>query len=138
MGLMDKIRQAEELGREKARSAYGMARDLQEDMQRRLRQKMRVYPRPGSIAASERAAEEENGASGQEALSPSEVSQAVPAAATPIADEIDDVKNLESNPEQPIVSIRGKDVGSVTSGTRRRKKSESDSSQGGRSRREVA
>src|SRR5205085_11503054 len=28
MGLMDKIRQAEEHGREKARSAYGFARDL--------------------------------------------------------------------------------------------------------------
>jgi len=136
MGLMDKIRQAEELGREKARSAYGLARDLQEDMQRRIRQKMRVYPRPGTIAASERAGEE-NGASDQAALSPSEVSQAVPAGATPIADEMDDVRNLESSPEQPIVSIRGKDVGSAASGKGRRKKSGSNPDQSG-SRREVA
>lgn len=136
---MDKIRQAEELGREKARSAYGLARDLQEDMQRRLRQKMRVYPRPGTIAASERPAEEEeNGASSQEAVSPSEVSQAVPAGATPIADEIDDVRNLESNPEQPIVSIRGKDVRSTASGMGRRKKSEAVPAEPSRSRRDVA
>ena len=157
MGLMDKIRQAEEHGREKARSAYGFARDLQEDMQRRIRQKMRVYPRPG--AASERAAEE-NGASDQAAVpptepnasgaapgndvshhgtvSPSEISQATPGGITAVADEFEDVRNLEAEPEQPIVSIRGKDVRSHPAVSRKNKKPESQTAAKEKSRRDVA
>src|ERR1051326_1213003 len=44
MGLMDRLREAEEQGKEAARNAYERARDLGEDVQRRLRQKMRIYP----------------------------------------------------------------------------------------------
>ena len=90
MGLMDRLREAEEQGKEAARSAYERARDFGGDVQRRLRQRMRIYP-------SDRGA------------SPSEVSQAQPAAASLATSEIEDVRHLEAE-LQPIISIQGKDV----------------------------
>jgi hypothetical protein len=93
MGLMDRLREAEEQGREAARHAYERARELGEDAQRRLRQKMRIYP--PHLAQTQ---------------SPSEVSQAQPAATVPPTSEIDDVRHLEAEPRQPIVSIKGEDV----------------------------
>ena len=48
MGLIDSIRKAEE----KARHAYERAADLPQDTQRRLRQKMRIYPHPAERPAA--------------------------------------------------------------------------------------
>jgi hypothetical protein len=90
MGLMDRLREAEEQGKEAARNAYERARDLGEDVQRRLRQKMRIYP-------ADRAA------------TPSEESQAQPAATVPPESEMEDIRHLEAQ-RQPIISIEGKDV----------------------------
>lgn len=90
MGLMDRLREAEEQGKEAARNAYEHARDFGEDVQRRLRQKMRIYP-PDRTAT------------------PSEVSQAQPAATVPPDSEIEDVRHLEAE-RQPIISIEGKDI----------------------------
>jgi|RhiMetdeSRZDD1v2_1073273.scaffolds.fasta_scaffold68786_4 vacuolar-type H+-ATPase subunit H len=44
MGLIEKLRKAEEQGKEAARHAFERAREIGEDAERRLRQKMRVYP----------------------------------------------------------------------------------------------
>ena len=71
MGLIDSIRRAEE----KARHAYERAADLSEDTQRRIRQKMRIYPRLADTTP---------GGSGEQSQS--------------------------LNPQEPIVSISGKDV----------------------------
>ena len=48
MGLIDSIRQAEE----KARRAYERAADMSHDAQRRIRQKMRIYPRHAEPATA--------------------------------------------------------------------------------------
>lgn len=103
MGLMDRLREAEEQGKAAARNAYERARDLGEDVQRRLRQKMRVYP-------ADRAA------------TPSEVSQAQPAATVPPESEIEDIRHLEAEKPQPIISIEGKDVKSAPAPERRARK----------------
>ena len=99
MGLMDRLREAEEQGREAARSAFERARDLGEDVQRRLRQKMRIYP-PDRTAT------------------PSEVSQAQPAAASPTDAEMEDIRHLEAE-HQPIITIEGKDVKPTSAPERR-------------------
>jgi hypothetical protein len=49
MGLIDSIRKAEE----KARHAYERAAHMSDDAQRRIRQKMRIYPRPAETAAAD-------------------------------------------------------------------------------------
>ena len=46
MGLMDRLREAEEQGKKAARHAYERALEMGEDAQRRIRQKMRIYPPP--------------------------------------------------------------------------------------------
>ena len=99
MGLMDRLREAEEHGKEVARNAYEQARDFGEDVQRRLRQKMRIYP-------PDRAA------------TPSEVSQAQPAAASPTGVEMEDIRHLEAE-RQPIITIEGKDVKPASAPERR-------------------
>ena len=45
MGLMDRLREAEQQGKNAARRAFDRAIDAGEDLERRMRQKMRVYPR---------------------------------------------------------------------------------------------
>lgn len=58
MGLMDKLRKAEEQGRSAARQAFERAKHFSEDTERRIRQKMRIYPpgagelQPGTPGAS--------------------------------------------------------------------------------------
>lgn len=47
MGLMDKLRKAEEQGKYAARQAFERAKHFSEDAERRIRQKMRIYP-PGA------------------------------------------------------------------------------------------
>lgn len=44
MGLIEKLRKAEEQGKQAARNAFERARELGEDAERRIRQKMRIYP----------------------------------------------------------------------------------------------
>ena len=56
MGLIDSIRQAEE----KARHAYDRAATIAEDAERRIRQKMRIYPRPSEPAPAAPVEGEEN------------------------------------------------------------------------------
>jgi hypothetical protein len=57
MGLIDKLRKAEEQGRSAARQAFERAKHFSEDTERRIRQKMRIYPpagesQPGDPGAS--------------------------------------------------------------------------------------
>lgn len=91
MGLMERLREAEEQGKEAARSVYDRARDFGEDVQRRLRKKMRIYP-------ADRVA------------TPSEVSQVQHAATLSRKPEIEDVRHVEAEKPQPIISIEGKDL----------------------------
>lgn len=44
MGLMESLRKAEAQGKEATRNALDRAKELGEDVERRIRQKMRVYP----------------------------------------------------------------------------------------------
>jgi hypothetical protein len=44
MGLIDKLRKAEEQGKYAARQAFERAKHFSEDAERRIRQKMRIYP----------------------------------------------------------------------------------------------
>lgn len=44
MGLIEKLRKAEEQGKQAARNAFERAKELGEDTERRIRQKMRIYP----------------------------------------------------------------------------------------------
>jgi hypothetical protein len=77
---MDRLREAEEQGKKAARRAYERALEVGEDAQRRIRQKMRIYP--PSVAAAEGS---QNG------------SAEVNTAEAPPAPE-------------PIISIQGRDV----------------------------
>jgi hypothetical protein len=45
MGLIDKLRKAEEQGRGAAQRGLNMARETWDDAERRLRRKMRLHPR---------------------------------------------------------------------------------------------
>src|SRR5438105_7253576 len=119
MGLMDRLRKAEEHGKEAARHAMDRAREVRDDAQRRIRQKMRIYPARANGSA------------------PSEVSQANPMAGLPQSDSgsdtAEDVRHLEvmgeGNPDAaqefrqkvPIISIRGKDLEGVGEGEKKRK-----------------
>ena len=91
MGLMDRLREAEQSGREAARVAFGKAKELGGDAQRRMRQKMRIYP-----AAA--------------AANPSEVSQSNPAGIAPPLEQSEDVRHLEVTAPKPIVSVHGEDI----------------------------
>jgi len=109
MGLMDRLRKAEEQGKDAARHAMERAREVREDAQRRIRQKMRIYPVQANGSA------------------PSEVSQANPMAGLTAADGEaetgEDIRHLEATPEvnpevnheanrktPPIISINGRDL----------------------------
>ena len=95
MGLMERLRNAEQHGRTVARDALERAREMGEDAERRIRQRMRIYPRT-SVAA----------AAGE---SPSEVSQSQPAGVDIPASEAEDVRQLEAE-RKAIVSVNGDDV----------------------------
>ena len=99
MGLMDRLRKAEEQGKDAARHAMERAREVREDAQRRIRQKMRIYPVQANGSA------------------PSQVSQANPMAGLATADseaEADtgeDIHHLEATQKTaPIISINGEDL----------------------------
>jgi hypothetical protein len=44
MGLIERLRKAEEQGKQATRNALDRAKELGEDAERRIRQKMRIYP----------------------------------------------------------------------------------------------
>ena len=87
MGLIDSIRQAEE----KARHAYERVATISEDAQRRLRQKMRIYPRPTDPVVAKVEGEENSSPAVPEAIvsvsgkdvSPAELSQSPAPASEP-------------------------------------------------------
>jgi len=81
MGLMDRLREAEEQGKKAARHAYERALEMGEDAQRRIRQKMRIYP-PTAASAGEA------GHNGQADMNAAET----------------------ASPPEPIVSIEGRDI----------------------------
>ena len=91
MGLIDRFREAEKEGRQAAHRVFDKVVQSREEMERRIRQKMRIYPKCQSAA-------------------PSEVSQAMP---TGNSDELEfetQRKKMEADEGRPIVSVHGKDV----------------------------
>jgi len=90
MGLMDRLREAEEQGKKAARHAYERALEMGEDAQRRIRQKMRIYPRSLQPTSS----------------NPNLRSQP----ATVFEEELEETVKAGFHERKPIVSIHGKDV----------------------------
>src|SRR3954469_4710424 len=101
MGLIDRLRKAELKGRDAATRAFDRVVHTSEDIERKLRRKMRVYPTP-AVARN------------QGGSTPSEVSQAVPSGEGAPVEYQEQRKGLEIAEEpaekKPIVSINGKDV----------------------------
>jgi hypothetical protein len=105
MGLIDRLKKAELKGRDAATRAFDRVVHTSEDIERKLRRKMRVYPN----AATARA---------QGGATPSEVSQSVPAGESAPVEYQEQRKGLEIAEEppevpaekKPIVSINGKDI----------------------------
>jgi hypothetical protein len=101
MGLIDRLRKAELRGRDAATRAFDRVVHTSEDIERKLRRKMRVYP-------TTTAARNQGGST------PSEVSQSVPAGESAPVEYQEQRKGLEIVEEpaekKPIVSINGKDV----------------------------
>jgi hypothetical protein len=94
MGLMERLRNAEQHGRTAAREALERARELGEDAQRRIRQRMRIYPHTQAAAAGE---------------APS-VSQGQSEAVAAPSRGAEDLPRGEGEAEEPIVSVNGRDV----------------------------
>ena len=86
MGLIERLRKAEEQGKQATRNALDKAREFGEDAERRIRQKMRIYP---PQAANSREAGRATSAG---------------AATAPVRSPIPESK------EEPIVSIHGEDL----------------------------
>src|SRR4051795_8027563 len=101
MGLIDRLKRAELKGRDAATRAFDRVVHTSEDIERKLRRKMRVYP-TATVARN------------QGGSTPSEVSQAVPAGESAPVEYQEQRKGLEIADEpaekKPIVSINGKDV----------------------------
>lgn len=101
MGLIDRLKKAELKGRDAATRAFDRVVHTSEDIERKLRRKMRVYP-------TTTAARTQGGST------PSEVSQSVPAGESAPVEYQEQRRGLEIPEEpveqQPIVSIHGKDV----------------------------
>ena len=101
MGLIERLKRAELKGRDAATRAFDRVVHTSEDIERKLRRKMRVYPSPAA-------------ARNQGGSTPSEVSQAVPSGESAPVEYHEQRKGLEIAEEpaekKPIVSIHGKDV----------------------------
>jgi hypothetical protein len=101
MGLIDRLKKAELKGRDAATRAFDRVVHTSEDLERKLRRKMRVYPATTT-------ARDEGGSM------PSEVSQSVPAGESAPVEYQEQRKGMEIAEEpaekKPIVSINGKDV----------------------------
>lgn len=101
MGLIDRLKKAELKGRDAATRAFDRVVHTSEDIERKLRRKMRVYP-------TTTAARNHGGST------PSEVSQSVPSGESAPVEYQEQRKGLEIAEEpaekKPIVSINGKDI----------------------------
>jgi hypothetical protein len=101
MGLIERLKRAELKGRDAATRAFDRVVHTSEDIERKLRRKMRVYP-TATVARN------------QGGSTPSEVSQAVPAGESAPVEYQEQRKGMEIVEEpaeqMPIVSIHGKDV----------------------------
>ena len=101
MGLIDRLKKAELKGRDAATRAFDRVVHTSEDLERKLRRKMRVYPTATT-------------ARNQGGSTPSEVSQSVPAGESVPVEYQEQRKGMEIAEEPvekfPIVSINGKDV----------------------------
>ncbi len=101
MGLIDRLKKAELKGRDAATRAFDRVVHTSEDIERKLRRKMRVYP-------TTTAARNQGGST------PSEVSQSVPSGESAPVEYQEQRKGLEIAEEPvektPIVSINGKDI----------------------------
>lgn len=88
MGLIDKIRKTEKQSREATRHAVHRAKQMGDDAQRRLRQKMRIYPQPVTS------------------------SQATPGKSNLKPDRTNGLSRagFEANQRKPIVSVHGRDL----------------------------
>jgi hypothetical protein len=86
MGLIERLRKAEEQGKQATRNALEKAREFGEDAERRIRQKMRIYPPHASHTES--AGATSAGAAAAPRRSP-----------------------IPTSKDEPIVSIHGEDVG---------------------------
>jgi hypothetical protein len=101
MGLIERLKRAELKGRDAATRAFDRVVHTSEDVERKLRRKMRIYP-------TTTPARKEGGST------PSEVSQSMPAGESAPVEYQEQRKGLETEEtveERPIVSIHGKDVG---------------------------
>src|SRR3954465_8961584 len=100
MGLIERLKRAELKGRDAATRAFDRVVHTSEDIERKLRRKMRVYP-TATVARNQG--------------TPSEVSQAVPAGESAPVEYQEQRKGMEIVEEpaeqRPIVSINGKDIG---------------------------
>ena len=104
MGLIERLKRAELKGRDAATRAFDRVVHTSEDIERKLRRKMRVYP-------TTTLARKEGGST------PSEVSQSIPAGESAPVEYQEQRKGMEiaEQPAEknPIVSIHGKDVGTA-------------------------
>ena len=87
MGLIEKLRRAEEQGKQATRDALEKARELGEDAERRIRQKMRIYPPHTNNANSESAGASSAGTAAAVRRSP-----------------------IPESKDEPIISVHGEDV----------------------------
>jgi hypothetical protein len=101
MGLIDRLKKAELKGRDAATRAFDRVVHTSEDIERKLRRKMRVYPNTAAARS-------------QGGSTPSEVSQSGPSGESAPVEYQEQRKGLEIAEEpaekKPIVSINGKDV----------------------------
>ena len=86
MGLIERLRKAEEQGKQATLDALEKAREFGEDAERRIRQKMRIYP--PQVNHTESAGANSAGAATAPRRSP-----------------------IPEPKEEPIVSVHGEDVG---------------------------
>jgi hypothetical protein len=101
MGLIDRLKKAELKGRDAATRAFDRVVHTSEDIERKLRRKMRVYP--NTVTARS-----------QGGSTPAEVIQSVPSGEGAPVEYQEQRKGLETAEEPaekgPIVSIHGKDI----------------------------
>jgi len=94
MSLLDNLRKAEQKGSQAVRRGLERARGEWEDVERRIRQRMRIYPpKPKNMAAVSK--EVEDIEPGVPDLAPLKVGKDAPA---------------RVDPPHPIVSVHGRDV----------------------------
>jgi hypothetical protein len=87
MRLVENLRKAEKKGTSAIRRGMERAREEWADVERRLRQRMRIYPQKRSAMAA-----------------------AAPHSGTTAVADLDETMGPQSTEQQPIVSVNGRDV----------------------------